>query len=329
MSDIETTSGTLFGTKVNFLPLPTPYPSLAGCGEGGIHRQVNAGTMLGWDPVYTRFDPGADSCFPPQQRPWWNQDQASNSGPSTALGPTFVCPEAYSGVHSTVLESNSASQAQYTYCCPKKYTLGAILPQNQRSVIQCSSIADPGVTIAYVSVTFLTSSATATGEDGADTVVDTTVLTHVSTSTVVQDDAATVYAPPINGYNIVRAQATSSETESAATEASSTAPPTGTTTGSGEAAQSSGLAPGAIAGIAVGVVLGVGLLALAAFFLWRRHRRQHLAVAPSDPDMYHEQPKGYHGVPPYVPALSEMPEGHGAHEMDPQSPYAYELPSAR
>jgi hypothetical protein len=116
MADIDSTTGTLFGTPVQFFPLETPYPSLAGCAEG-IYRQVNSGTILAWDPVYTQFEPGSDSCFPPQQRSWW--DQASDADPSSALGPTFVCPEAYSAVHSTVLESNSASQAHYTYCCPK------------------------------------------------------------------------------------------------------------------------------------------------------------------------------------------------------------------
>ncbi|EAQ89615.1 predicted protein [Chaetomium globosum CBS 148.51] len=116
MSDTEPTPGTLFGTPVDFFPLPTPYPSLAGC-EEGIYRQVNDGTILAWDPVYTRFEPGANACFPPVQRSWW--DQPSDADPSTALGPTFVCPEAYHAVHTTVLESNSASQAHYTYCCPK------------------------------------------------------------------------------------------------------------------------------------------------------------------------------------------------------------------
>ena len=116
MADIESTTGTLFGTSVEFFPLSTAYPSLAGC-ETGIYRQLDGGTILAWDPVYTRFEPGADACYPPQQRSWW--DQASDADPSSALGPTFVCPEAYNAVHSTVLESNSASQAHYTYCCPK------------------------------------------------------------------------------------------------------------------------------------------------------------------------------------------------------------------
>lgn len=122
MANIDSTTGTLFGTPVEFFPLSTAYPSLAGC-EAGIYRQVDDGTILAWDPVYTRFEPGADPCFPPQQRSWW--DQASDADPSSALGPTFVCPQAYDAVHSTVLESNSASQAHYTYCCPK-YVLSRI-----------------------------------------------------------------------------------------------------------------------------------------------------------------------------------------------------------
>ncbi|KAH6854886.1 hypothetical protein B0I37DRAFT_363314 [Chaetomium sp. MPI-CAGE-AT-0009] len=323
MSTIESTSGNLFGTPVDFLPVPTPWPSFAGCAEG-IYRQVNEGTILAWDPVYTRWSPDADTCFPPQQRLWW--DQSADANPSTALGPTFVCPEAYNAVHSTVLESNSASQAHYTYCCPKQFTLGAILPQNQRSIIQCSSIADPGVTIPYISVTFLVTSLTRTGDDGTATVQASSQLTHVPVETVVRSKAATVYAPPINGYNIVRQ---TSSSQSTASEAASTELPSGTggAAGSGGAGESGGLTTGAIVGIVVGVVLGLGLLALGAFFVWRRYRRPPFAAPLSEPGMYHEEAKGYYGSP-YAPVRSEMPVESPAQEME-HSPYGYELPTAR
>jgi len=110
------TLGTLSGTPVLFFPVPTPWPSSAGC-DRYIYRQLGEGSILAWDPVYSRgIGTGAESCLLPQQASWWLQDGSAN--PSTALGPTFVCPMAYSAVHSTVLDSNSAAQTQYTYCCP-------------------------------------------------------------------------------------------------------------------------------------------------------------------------------------------------------------------
>jgi hypothetical protein len=111
----DLTVGTLAGTPVVFFPVPTPWPSSAGC-DNYIYRQLNGGSIIAWDPVYPSLATGAESCYPPQQSSWWFQDASAK--PSTALGPTFVCPEAYSAVHSTVLNSASSTQTQYTYCCP-------------------------------------------------------------------------------------------------------------------------------------------------------------------------------------------------------------------
>lgn len=112
----DPTSGIVFGTPVVFFPVPTPWPSSAGC-DKYVYRQGNEGLILAWDPIYPAYaGTEAQSCFPPQQSSWWFQSTKAN--PSTALGPTFVCPEAYSAVHSTILANNSAAQTQYTYCCP-------------------------------------------------------------------------------------------------------------------------------------------------------------------------------------------------------------------
>lgn len=111
----EPSVGSLYGTPVLFYPVPTPWPLSAGC-EDYIHRQSNERLFLAWDPVYPEFGSGAETCYRPEQRGWWSQAAAQT--PSVALGPTFVCPEAYSAVFSTVLESNSAAQTQFTYCCP-------------------------------------------------------------------------------------------------------------------------------------------------------------------------------------------------------------------
>lgn len=115
VTNTDPTLGSLSGTPVLFFPVPTPWPSAAVC-DKYIYRQLGEGTILAWDPVYTSFGTGIESCLLPQQRSWWFQP--ATQSPSIALGPTFVCPKAYSAVHSTVLDNLSGTQTQYTYCCP-------------------------------------------------------------------------------------------------------------------------------------------------------------------------------------------------------------------
>lgn len=216
-------------------------------------------------------------------------------------------------------------------------------------MIQCSSIATSGVTLPYISVTYLPSTVTVTGDDGVETAQETSQLTQVPVAIIISDPA-TIYAPPINGYNILRGQATSSSSssggEGVASDTATTS--TGAPSETGDAsAQSGGLAAGAIAGIVVGVVLGLGLLLAGAFLVWRRRRRsQPIAVADAnvqpEPEWHSQQPKGYYtgGGPPYMPVMSEMPVDSGAQEMEHSpsaygaremghSPSTYELPSAR
>ncbi|KAK4154600.1 hypothetical protein C8A00DRAFT_42670 [Chaetomidium leptoderma] len=338
VTNTDLTVGSLSGTPVLFWPVPTPWPSSSGCDEY-LYRQWGDGTILAWDPVYTSFGTGSESCLSPQQRWWWLQ--GTTQDPSKALGPTFVCPEAYNAVRSTVLDRNTEAQTQFTYCCPP-------------SIIQCTSTATPGVTLSYQSLTFLFDTLTATGEDGTVTRQTNTRNTNVAASTVVQSSAATVYAPAVNGYNLVRGQgqgqgqAGTSATDTGAARsdtgaAATTPPPPGTSSDvsttqcSGSAAQPSGgaplLAPGAIAGIVVGAVLGLGLLALGAFFVQKRYRHSEAAVDRPDPvtwkggaarDYYYNGG----GPPPHGLVASEMPVGNQAQEL-PHGIYAHELPGAK
>ncbi len=133
----DPTSGIVFGTPVVFFPVPTPWPSSAGC-DKYVYRQGNEGLILAWDPIYPAYaGTEAQSCFPPQQSSWWFQSTKAN--PSTALGPTFVCPEAYSAVHSTILANNSAAQTQYTYCCPPYVSRGRRPPHHGSMSVRTSA----------------------------------------------------------------------------------------------------------------------------------------------------------------------------------------------
>lgn len=196
----------------------------------------------------------------------------------------------------------------------RKFALGAILPQNKRSVIQCTSTAVPGVTISFLSVIFFTGTMAVTGEGGTITRQTSIEFTNIPTSTVVQSSAVTVYAPPVNGFNIVQRQVSNTSTGAGSTTA--TPPQTSPLGTSDVMTRSSGLSPGTIAGAVVGAVFGLGLLALVAFF-WRRGRRQHSAVGR--PELAAGGGSGQ-GV-----AVSEMFVKHQAHEL-PHGEYAHELP---
>ena len=102
---------TVSGTPVEFLPLPTPWPSGAGCSE--YKYQQLDGHFLAWDPFLgASLDANARTCLPTQVTSWWNQ--VSGAATSTALGPTFVCPEAYYAVQTALI----ASVTQNVFCCP-------------------------------------------------------------------------------------------------------------------------------------------------------------------------------------------------------------------
>src|SRR4051812_48620235 len=88
------TLSSVLGTAVLFYPVPTPWAFSQGCDQY-IYRQENSGLMLGFDPLYPSIiDTAAQSCFHPEMSSWWLQPTKAN--PSTALGPTFECPESYS-----------------------------------------------------------------------------------------------------------------------------------------------------------------------------------------------------------------------------------------
>jgi hypothetical protein len=73
-----------------------------------------------WDPFYGRgIVTDATTCHPPQVTTWWFQ--SSDALLYTALGPTFACPEAYSTVTTTVIESS----VQQVYCCPSYVSVSA------------------------------------------------------------------------------------------------------------------------------------------------------------------------------------------------------------
>ncbi|KAJ0107743.1 hypothetical protein J7T55_000005 [Diaporthe amygdali] len=254
MTSVSSTVISVGGTPTIFLPLPTPYPSEEGCGTNVYQLTSTAPTFLAWDPVYGQSVTDATSCFPPQVTTWWLQ--SSSALIYTALGPSFACPEAYS----TVSTNYVASSVQEVYCCPTSFTLLYAQPnQGEAFPSQCTSMLTEGQTLSwFTGVTSSTSRST------------TTVFTS----------AATMFAVPVNGFNIdTSSQAGSTDTAAAGTaqttaSSSSSSPSSSSQSSSASSAGSSNL--GLSIGVTLGVVLGILLLGVGAFVLWRRRRAKLL-----------------------------------------------------
>ncbi|KAK0646799.1 hypothetical protein B0T16DRAFT_328289, partial [Cercophora newfieldiana] len=110
------TLGAVLGTPVLFFPVPTPWPMLPGC-DNNIYRQDSNGLIIAYDPIYPAIiSSEAQSYFRPEQASSWSQSDSVT--PSTALGPTFVCPKSWRAVQTTTIHEDATAQIQYTYCCP-------------------------------------------------------------------------------------------------------------------------------------------------------------------------------------------------------------------
>ncbi|KAH8817513.1 hypothetical protein F5884DRAFT_631487, partial [Xylogone sp. PMI_703] len=263
-TSLASTILTMGGTPTVFLPLPTAWPAGDDCTSNlYLHTPVsNPNTFLAWDPLYGEsMVTSASSCLPPQVTAWWNQ--GSSNTPYTALGPTFVCPEAYSAVQTVLV----AKTLQQMFCCPSQYSL--LIPQPNKAKVfpsQCISTIDGGQTVTYLSQQ---------------------ASPDQFTATVVMDSAATIFAIPVNGFNFVTEDVSALPTTPLATlpssEPTSTVPSTAplSTAPSGPDSQSdsnnspsSSLSTGSIVGIVVGVFAAGLLVGIAAFVLWRRQRER-------------------------------------------------------
>jgi hypothetical protein len=223
----------------------------------------------------------------------------------------------------------------------RNFELGKLLRHNSRSVGQCTSTAGPGETISYLSVeAVVTSTKTVTGEDGSETLETSKKTTNLLTSTVVDSESvATIFAPPINGYNIVVArQATVDPSSTGITPLATTPPPApgaseDVSTQSGASTQPSTISPGAIAGAVVGGVLGLALLALGVYFVRKRYRYAAVASQPDVATWDGGTVTGDYAPTHYASshgqgAMSEMPAENRPQEL-PYGLYAHELPGGK
>lgn len=247
---------TVSGTATSLIPLPTAWSSAGADCAQAIYQQI-AGHFLGWDPWYAHYiDSGLTTCWPPEASSWWNQD----ASPTTSLGTTFVCPGAYHAAYTSSVDS----QTTRTICCPSGYNLYVADFAKPTFPSQCTSTLTAGETLSWEKIYY---------ESGLG---DTWTLT----STTVQSETLTVFGVPVNGLNVV---ATSTSISSTTTDAGAeTISPADMTTVA-SAASSSTLSRsssssggtsvvGIAVGASVGAIVGVLLVALIAFFVWRRRR---------------------------------------------------------
>ncbi|CZR67976.1 uncharacterized protein PAC_17875 [Phialocephala subalpina] len=232
------------GTVTSYLPLTTAWSAPAQCSslflDSGGNLYLNA-------PEYQNDMPRAPACMPPQISPWWYQSLNTASPTVTLLGGyDFLCPEAYTTVFSSVVDSTTTIG-----CCPSFYSFGGAL-WSYGNPWQCESTVPAG-TITYAQPY--------TGS------LYTTTSRFVSTPTA-------IWGVQVNGYIFEAAQTNSATTLNPATSTqsdSTSSSSIGSSSGSASSTSSSGLDTGDK--IAIGVGLGVGVpsivIALVAW-LWPR-----------------------------------------------------------
>ena len=104
---------TISGTVTAWLPITTPWISIAACSDQIYAQRAGlGGNLIAFDPLYGEsIVPSAIPCLPAEVTSSWFQ---SNTAITTVLGPTFVCPGAYTAVETILVNSLT----QQILCCP-------------------------------------------------------------------------------------------------------------------------------------------------------------------------------------------------------------------
>lgn len=150
-------------------------------------------------------------------------------------------------------------------------------PNQSTNPPRSTSLLPVGSTLSFVSVTF-----TPTVLSPATTT--TNVLAYIQSSTVVTATAETVYAVPINGYNIVAAAAD----PEGSPDSRSSSTPTGAGGPTNNSTSTTPTSPGTIAGAVVGGLVALALAVALAYFVGRRRssnrRRSRMLLGDGDGD---------------------------------------------
>ncbi|KAH7378091.1 hypothetical protein BKA64DRAFT_249093 [Cadophora sp. MPI-SDFR-AT-0126] len=241
------------GKTTAWLPISSRWTSIAACSTQLYAQRAGlGGKLIAFDPLFGEsIVPTAIPCLPTEVTSSLRQSDR-DTATTTLLGPTFVCPGAYSAVQTLLISSST----QQVFCCPSEYGLNVPVTGKDSFPSQCTSLLTKGETLAYQSTT-------PSGPWGSQT----TTVQLTAGPTV-------VFGMHVNGFNVITAApvaesstGTASTTSSVAISSNSSAAATIV------AVEDSSLSGGAKAGIGIGVVLGILAVALGAWMLWRRRRK--------------------------------------------------------
>ena len=102
---------TFGGTATTYLPMTTPWASIAACSTLFIEPDLGSEQVFALDPNYQNHNAGP-TCLPPEAYSWWYQSAAS--GITTSIGGyTMKCP----GLYTTAATSDMGSSTLIG-CCP-------------------------------------------------------------------------------------------------------------------------------------------------------------------------------------------------------------------
>lgn len=280
-------------TTGRWLPLASPWPAPNGINCNDFlyhfnHDQLDeptqtTETVTAYPPWLASFDVPAGSCLPSEA----GYQHSVRSKSSISLGPTFVCPEAYTTATSSW---DAPNQMESIECCPSDY-------QHRTSVIErsamcMSSIAPQGTyTILHLDEKWSSLEA--------------------SLVTVTESDL-TVVATPLTGYKfeMVSGQRTMKTTTTATTIPTTTSEPEPTSEPSTSKTNIPPMSPQAKLALAlmfsiigVGMVLGLAILFIVIMQRRKRLKRQSELVLLQRPQtevlgVYRPVDESDHDVPP-------------------------------
>ncbi|RDL34346.1 uncharacterized protein BP5553_07474 [Venustampulla echinocandica] len=264
---------TLSGTITAWLPISTPWVSIAACSSQIYAQRAGlGGNLIAFDPLYGEsIVPTAIPCLPSEVTSSWYQ---SNTETTTVLGPTFVCPAAYSAVQTILVNSLT----QQVLCCPSSYKLNVPLTGKAKFPSQCTSLLIPGQTLTYQSTT----------PAGPWGIATTTVVE----STAVSTGPTIVYGMHVNGFNVLSVPTLMPSTSNSPTSESllTSSAPMSTSLPANTSNEKSSLSKGAAAGVGIGVVAAVAAAIMVAWLLVRRRKKRKEAQLSPPMDADRSQP---------------------------------------
>ncbi|KFY22476.1 hypothetical protein V493_06556 [Pseudogymnoascus sp. VKM F-4281 (FW-2241)] len=259
-------ASTTISRTTSWLPVTTAFSAPAACSS--LIWGAHAPWLAVNDPGYgLSVDPNL-TCLPPAATTWWQQNDTSID---YSIGPTIVCPQAYTTATTSVQDSST-----FVACCPSNYRLNVVADHG--AAVQCQSFIEEGDVVTIVDYRTFTS----------NNLLASAWVTAVSTAT----DAVVVEGIQMNGW-IFDASTTHSNSASATDTARPESPidpsavPTSSTPSQAsptsgisetpleEKPQAATLSIGAKIGIAVGgTLVFAAIIGFIIFYCLRRRKAE-------------------------------------------------------